>query len=255
MRKVLLIGIAVVGLLTSVAATDVRSMVLETSADTYVVVNLVRPANPVMDENFGQLDFVRLWYNTLAPEDAQLLSVGLLKFDLEPLKDLEVESASLQVYALRIDLAEAARLVDVALVRDDWSEPNVTYTTRPAYGSTPLATVTVFGPNQWYSWDVTRAVTGAIARSTESPSISFVLGMRRSSQKGLEEQVVFTSREAGQNAPRLLVTFEKDSSAAWWPWAIGIAGAALLAFGFGVWVAQRRRSATAAPGGDTGNTP
>ena len=209
-----------------------------------------------MDENFGQLEFIRLWYNTLAPEDAQLLSVGLLKFDLEPLKDLKVESASLQGYALRADLAEAPRLVDVALVREDWSETDVTYTTRPAWDRTPFATVAVFGPNQWYSWDVTSAVTSAVSRSSESPSVSFVLGMRRTIQEDLEEQVVFISREAGQNVPRLLVTFEKDSTVvAWWMWVAEIGAAALLAFGIGMLVARRRRPAAAALGGDTGNTP
>ena len=207
-----------------------------------------------MDENFGQLEFVRLWYNTLAPEDAQLLSVGLLKFDLEPLKDLDVESVSLQGYALRSDLADV-RLVDVALVQDDWSETDVTYATRPAWSPNPIATVAVFGPDRWYSWDVTGAVTGAVVRSSESPSVSFVLGMRRTIEEDLEEQVVFTSREAGQNTPRLLVTFEEDSTVAWWVWVVGIGAAALLAFGIGMLVARRRRPAAAALGGDSGNTP
>ena len=88
-------------LATMGANPEVRSVVVEASQDTYMVVDTVPPGqietvtgivsappNPVMDENFGKIAFLRVWYKALEPEKEQLLSLGLLKFELIPLKDL-----------------------------------------------------------------------------------------------------------------------------------------------------------------------
>lgn len=220
MRNIFLLLVAgMVLMLTLGAGPQVRSIVVEAAADTYVVTDLVTPEdiqtvdgpvaalpNPVMDQNFGRINFVRVWYNAREPEQQQLLSVGLLQFDLGPLKNLEVESVILQAFALRADLTQPARLVDVAVVQDAWIENQVSFNTRPAWSANPISTVAVISAGQWYSWDVTGEVTAAAAQSTNSPSLSFVLGLR-TSQEEQEEQVVFTSREAGQNTPRLVVTY------------------------------------------------
>ena len=257
MRKLLIVA-AAVALVASMGANPVlRSIVLEVAQDSYVVADLVAPKetvnadgtielvpNPVMDQNFGEVAFIRVWYDATNPEERRLLSVVLLKFDLEPLKNLDVESVSLQAYSIRANLIQPTRLVDVALVVDDWSESQVTYNSRPGWNATPIATNAVFGANRWYSWDVTAAVKAA-TRSESLPSVSFIMGLR-SSQLEQEEQVVFAAKETGQNIPRLVVTYSYELVIAWWIWAIGIGVAALLAFIIGVWVSRRKRPAALA---------
>jgi hypothetical protein len=199
------------------------------------------PPDPIMDQNFGQIAFLRIWYNFQKPEEQKLLSMGLVEFDLAPLIGLDIESVSLQAYGIRADLTQPARLVDAALVQDDWLEGQVTYNTRPAWGTNASATSAVFGANRWYSWDVTSDVA---AMTVSSPSAqpqtaSFVL-ILRASQDGLEEQVLFVSREAGQNAPRLVVISNYKFVVEWWVWVTGIGVAAVLAFIIGLLVSRRR---------------
>lgn len=255
MRNFLLL-LAVAALVMSIGAKpEIRSFVIEASGDAYVVADLTPaaqvqtaegmvmvPSNPLMDQNFGQVAFLRIWYNFLQPEEQRLLSMGLIQFDLEPLKGLEIESVSLQAYGLRSDLTQPARLVDAAIVQDDWAEEQVTYNTRPAWGTSATATSAVFGPNRWYSWDVTADVAALTipSQSAQPTTASFVL-ILRASQDGDEEQVLFVSKEAGQNAPRLVVTYNYQLVVEWWVWATGIGVAALLAFIIGILVSRRTR--------------
>ena len=257
MRKLLLLA-AVMALVASMGAKPVlRSIILEVAEDTFVVADLVPPketvnadgttqlqGNPVMDQNFGGVGFVRLWYDAKNPEERRLLSVAILKFELEPLKGLDVKSVNLEAYSIRANLIQPTRLVDVAVVRDDWSESQVTYNSRPGWNTKPIATNAVYGANRWYSWDVTPTVN-AVIRSATSPSILFVIGLR-SSELEREEQVVFAAKETGLNPPRLVVTYSYELVIEWWVWAIGIGVAALLAFVIGVWVSRRRRPAASA---------
>jgi len=61
------------------------------------------------------------------------LSIDLVKFNLAPLRDLDIESVSLQLFARQTDLTEVARLVDVHLVNGPWSEETVTFNSRPPW--------------------------------------------------------------------------------------------------------------------------
>src|SRR6266581_4334955 len=72
--------------------------------------------------------------------------------------DKEVRSSHLQLFAVRTDLAEAARLVDVSLAEGTWSEQQVTFNTLPQVATPPLSTAAVYGANIWYSWDLTPGV-------------------------------------------------------------------------------------------------
>ena len=104
------------------------------------------------------------------------------------------------------------------------------------------STISCPQPERWYSWDVTQTVGRLEKRGT----VSYALGLRTVEEKK-EEQVLLVSQEVGRFASRLVVTYTRRQSAiAWYPWAGGIVGAAVLAFVVGWWLARRRRSVTGA---------
>ncbi|MEE9202005.1 MAG: DNRLRE domain-containing protein [Dehalococcoidia bacterium] len=225
------------------AQGPVEGIVLEAVEDAYVVSDNAVPEDPegLRDQNFGSLDFVKSWYAWKVIEEEQVVSIGLLKFDLGPVKERELTSAHLQVFALRADLAQVVRLVDVHLVDGQWSEAQVTYNTRPAWGVNPIATSAVYGAGVWYSWDVTGSVVG----KAKEGAVSYVVGLRGMEEEK-EEQLVFAAREGGRNAPRLMVTYAAPTSIPWYIWAAAIGVAAVFAFLMGWWLARRRRPAAKA---------
>jgi hypothetical protein len=239
----LVVSLLSVGLLVGAAPPD-ESVLLPSSDDTYVVADIASPDDPqgLRDKNFGGLDFVKIWYASQVQAQEQIVSVGLLKFDLSQLQEREIRSAHLQMFAVRADLLQPVRLVDVSLAEGAWAEADANFKGLPQLGSPPLASTAVYGANVWYSWDVTPAVV----RKARDGNIAYAVGMRTLESKG-EEQVVFAAREAGRNAPRLVVTMAPAASSI--PVAalpVGIAAAALLAFAGGVLLGRRRRAARAA---------
>jgi len=229
----------------SIAATPPDdSVVLNATEDSYVVADVAAPDDPqaLRDKNFGGLDFLKIWYANQVQAQEQIVSVGLVKFDLGSLGDREIRSAHLQLFAQRADLLQPVRLVDVSLAEGAWSQNDVTFKTLPTISNPPLASAAIYGANVWYSWDVTPAVV----RKAKDGNVSYAIGLRTLETKG-EEQVVFASSEAGRNSPRLLVTMAPAASAIP-PWAIavGIAAAALIAFAIGILLGRRRRSKSVA---------
>jgi hypothetical protein len=243
MRRVirfLLFGLLLVSPAFSVAATPPDdSVVLNATEDSYVVADVSTTDDPqgLRDKNFGGLDFLKIWYANQQQATEQLVSVGLVKFDLSSLADREVRSAHLQLYAQRADLLQPVRLVDVSLADGPWTQDAVTFGTLPTITNPPLASAAVYGANVWYSWDVTPAVV----RKTRDGNVAYAIGLRTLETKG-EEQVVFASSEAGRNAPRLVVTMAPVPPAIS-PYVVaGIATAtAVLAFGLGILLGRRRR--------------
>ena len=240
MRNVGLLFLAALLSLILLGASPVKSIVINATEDAYLVTDNAAPDDPqgLRDTNYGSLDFVRAWYVWKVLGEEQVVSIGLFKFDLGPIRDKEVASAHLQLLTTRADLDQPARLVDVHLVEGQWSEGEVTFNTRPPWGVNPIATGVVYGAGVWYSWDV----TGSVVSQQDEGEVSYSLGLRtREEQK--EEQVVFAARESGRGIPRLLVTFTTETSGVgWWVWAVSIGGAAVLAFVIGGWLFRRRPS-------------
>lgn len=197
-------------LLTTAAGPRDESIVLEGIGDTYVVADLAAPDDPqgLRDRNFGGLEFIKTWYVSQVQGQEQVYSIGLVKFDLSELKGKEIKSAHLQMFALRADLAQPVRLVDVSLAETNWNENEVNFKGIPAVSQQPIASTAVYGAGVWYSWDV----SGAVARrAQEGAQVGFAFGLRQVEQKK-EEQVVFATREVGRNAPRLVVTYSAPVS-------------------------------------------
>jgi hypothetical protein len=240
--RTLLVALLLVASALSIAATPPdESVVLNATEDSYVVADVSTADDPqgLKDKNFGGLDFLKIWYANQVQATEQVVSVGLVKFDLSQLSDREVRSAHLQLFAQRADLLQPVRLVDVSLAEGAWTQNDVTFNTLPQISQPPLASAAIYGANVWYSWDVTPAVV----RKTKDGNVSYAIGLRTLETKG-EEQVVFASSEAGRNAPRLMVTMAPAATAIP-PYAV-IAGvaliAALAAFGIGLLIGRRRRS-------------
>ena len=123
------------------AGSTVKSVVLETTGDTYVVTDNSNEQDPegLRDRNFGALGFSRAWYRWKVLEEEQLVSISLFQSDLTPIQDKDIVSAHLQLFALRANLDQPVRLVDTHLVTAPWSELEMTYNTRPPWTRNPIA--------------------------------------------------------------------------------------------------------------------
>lgn len=209
MKKLLLATMALAVLLGTAATPREDSIVLDGAGDSYVVADLAdqEDAQALRDKNFGNLEFIKVWYVNQVRAQEQVYSVGLVKFDLSQLQDKEIHSAQLQLFALRADLAQPARLVDVSLADDTWNETEINFKSLPSVSQQPIATTAVYGAGVWYSWDV----SGAVARKAADGKVAFAVGLRTVEQKK-EEQVVFASREVARAAPRLVATYAPPAS-------------------------------------------
>ncbi len=200
----------------------IDNKMLTAVAGAHITTDASRQDDPqgLRDRNFGDQDFIAVSYANKLQAEEQLVVVGLTKFDLNPVKNLPIQSAILQMYALRADLAQPARLVDVSPVEGDWDGKSVTYNNRPAWSGNPIATTALYGGGVWYSWDVTPSLQG------RTDNISYVLGLRTVEEKK-GEQVLFASQNAGVSvAPRLIVTYAVPETVV--PvWSVPAAGVAV----------------------------
>jgi hypothetical protein len=238
----LVCSLLAMGLLMGATPPD-ESVLVQASDDTYVVADVAAPEDPqgLRDKNFGGLDFLKIWYASQVQEQEQIVSVGLVKFDLSEYREREIRSAHLQLFAARADLMQPVRLVDVSLAEGPWTEADASFKGLPQLSTPPLASSAVYGANVWYSWDVTPAVV----RKARDGNVTLAIGLRSLESKG-EEQVVFAAREAGRNAPRLMVTLAPSASPLPLMLLPAIAIAivvAALAFGGGILMGRRRRAA------------
>ena len=263
-------------------ASATKSLVIDVAEDTYVVADLNDPEDALgfMSKNYGDLDFVKAWYLwnvevqemtpteeeeeeteeevppeeeteaeeeeeeaptplTVEIEKEKVVSIVYLKFDLSEIEDKTIDSAMLQLYTNNVVLV-SPRYVQVFLVDSGWEETALTFNTAPQWGATATATATIYQAEQWYGWDVTQDVEAEVS----SGQISFAAFLRfQDMTKASEELVGFNSRETGENAPRLLITYtEPGGTFSWYWWVIiGVVVLALIAAAFFGGLKFRRR--------------
>ena len=228
------------------AASPVKSVVLEGTQDTYVVTDTSTQDDPqgLRDRNFATSDSVRVWYQSKVQASEQVISIGMVGFDLKAIQDLDVDSATLQMYAQRVDITQPKRVVDASIVQGPWKESDVTFNRKPAWAAQPIASSVIYGGGRWYSWDV----TATVALPRPPATVSYAIGLNTIQDKQ-QEQVLFTSHRGGTNMPRLIVTYRPASSGtAWYVWAGGAVGISLAAALLGGWISSRFRRAPRAGG-------
>jgi len=238
------LGVALAFLTLVGAQPDKSVRLIEASDDSWVVTNLAdeKDSERIRETVLGTQDFTRAWYAWNVVGSEQVFAVGLVRFDLSSVKDQSIASSHLQLYASRTSLKPQPRLVDVYLVEGTWSESAVTYNSRPPWGVNPIATTAVYGPNTWYSWDVTSAVAATAKRDGY---VSFAYSLRDVDAQS-EEQILFAARELGANGPRLIVTYDTPPGLPVDVILGGVAGALLLvvvAFLLGRYLARHSRHA------------
>jgi hypothetical protein len=254
MKKLFIAGsvvllLALLVLLMGASAT--KSLVIDVSEDAYIVADLNDPGDSLglRNENYGDLDFIKVWYlwnvveeevipevpegeeavpETVETEHEKIWCVSYIKFDLTELKDIEIESAMLQLYSHTMALA-APRYVQVFQVDSDWDELTPTFNTAPGWGSNALATTTLYQADRWYGWDVTSGVKAEKSSGQISMAVMF-----RDIEKASEELIGFPSHESGENAARLLITYTPTGSSFSWYWwvIIGVVVLGLLVAAF-----------------------
>ena len=246
MKKLILAVLLIITLLASSCAaltgtqSTLKSVILNGTEDAYVVTDASATEDPegLREQNFGSQEFVKVWYAWKIIATEQAVSVGLFKFDLAPLKGKQIKSASLQLMCSGANLNAPARLVDVTLVDGTWSEADVTFTSRPAWGNNVLATTVVYGPGVWYNWDV----SAGVASKVKDSAVSFVTGLR-TMEEGKQEQVLFVSHQVSGLGPRLLVTYvEPPFALPLWVWIVIIVAVAVIVFFIALAVSKRRKT-------------
>ncbi len=228
-------------MMLSVGALPPTNVVaIQATDDAYVVADTSDESDPekLRDAKFGTLDFVRTWYAWHAVGPEQIVAIGLVRFDLDPVKGKDIKSAQLQMFSTGTTLTQPARLVDVNLITNgDWKQSDVTYNARPTWAPSAIATTAVYGPGVWYSWDVSGAV---MAQAKKGGPLSLVVGLRAIDDKS-EEQVLFASTETGQNMPRLIVEYAPSGFQLTWYYIAG-AGVVLVLFAGAAFFVGRRMS-------------
>ena len=251
MKKTLLVSALVFVLLATTFMTfsckalgigsGTQSVVIPATGTAYVVTDASTTDDPqgLRDQNYSTQDFIKIWYAWDVQATEKVISIGLYKFDLSSVKNKDIKSATLQMYATRTDLTKAVRLVDVSLVDGAWDAKTVTYNTRPTWGGSALATTAIYGAGVWYSWDV----SASVLQKAKDGEVSYVSGLNTMDDKS-EEQVLFASSQVSATAPRILVTYTSSNTSLvpWWIWVIGIVVIAIIAFFIG-WAVTRRKAA------------
>jgi hypothetical protein len=162
--------------------TTPQTVTLTATADSYV-------SNGAAATNFGT--------STALDVDSSPVQATYLKFDLSAYAGRTLESATLQ---LRSAANGSTGKQNVKVVTTDgWSETGITYTNRPAMGTTAIGSLGPTATNTGYSVPLT--VTGLAGELGQQLS----LGLDSSSSDGL----IINSREAGSTlVPKLVLNLK-----------------------------------------------
>jgi hypothetical protein len=129
--------------------------------------------------------------------DGSPIQEAYMKFRLSGLTGNTVTSAKLRMYVTdngSVKGGSVAKMTDTS-----WSEPTVTYRTRPVIDGTQLDSLGAVGVGTWYEFNVTPAVQG-------DGTLSF--GLKTTSS----DAVHYASKEEGAHAPQLVVTVTPGDS-------------------------------------------
>ncbi|MPY91080.1 MAG: DNRLRE domain-containing protein [Luteitalea sp.] len=143
------------------------------------------------DTNFGTANSLRV-----KTASAAFTRRTHLKFDLSGVA--AVGAATLRLFA-RVAETEVIDTSVFGVANTSWSETGITWNNKPALGGTPLDTISVEGPFQWYDLDVTSYIQDELAAGRTTIS----LGLRNPSTSN---QIILAHSRENANSPELVLT-------------------------------------------------
>lgn len=123
---------------------------------------------------------------------------AFVKFDISG-TETTVKKAVLRLYCTDIESSSINTAIDLFSTEDvDWTESDLNYVNAPK-PLKKLGSVTINNKNTYYEWEVTNAVNQS--KSVGSKYITF----RLSDQKGTGNGIQFSSKEAQDYKPKLII--------------------------------------------------
>ena len=170
----LVIVLVLTSLASHTASAQAATLTFVPSADAYVIAS-----NPTT--NYGTATILRL--------DNSPITNSYLRFVVSGLNGAPVTSAKLRIYA---NSANSTGFTVDGLSNNTWTEMGITYSNAPAAGST-LATSAAMTSGTWVEVDISSYIKA-------EGTYNLVLSINSSTNTSL------AAREAGSNAPQLVVT-------------------------------------------------
>jgi len=128
--------------------------------------------------------------------DSNFFRKSYVKFDLSGLETGNVTNAVLRLYANKANSC----MITAFETTDNWDESTLSWDNAPIEGNA-LDAVELSASGQYYEWDITSYVN---AQSSEDGVVSIILYDAASSNT----QIVFNSKEVGDNLPELEIVYE-----------------------------------------------
>jgi hypothetical protein len=185
-----------------------RELIIPADGSSYIVTDASKTADPqgLRNQNYSSQNSITIKYQWDITGTEQIVSVGLVQFDLSSLNGKDIKSATLQMYVTSANLSQATRLVDISQITSVWNEQTVTYNNKPTWNSSS-ASCAISGAGVWSSWDV----TSSVQQATGTGVVSYAAGLDTMVDKS-QEQILYSSRQVSAQAPRLIITY-MDSQA------------------------------------------
>lgn len=246
---ILLLAVTIANSIHPVADQE-RSATLSPTDNAYVVADLNDPLDieGLRTLNTGNLTFLKIWYawNVTQPGTEKIISIAYLKFNLSSLDALNITSATLMLYASKVNLTGVSRDLSAYYVSNNsWSQNTLNFDNSPSFDNETFVQTAVSAPDSWYSFNVTQLAQKQVS-SELTMAIAFSIFYEHN-----EEQVIFNSQLASQDRPQLIVDYTSSPTVVTGgsntfsvfslPGIVFIVATAILIVGFGSWYFFRRR--------------
>jgi len=157
--------------------------------------------------NTGSSNFPNNIYNdNFAGSDELAYTVGFLKFDLDELISEKIIDAKLWMFNSKLLSTGGDKIISIYNVTDDaWTESEIYFENKPELLQ-EIAFTEINNMTGWNVWDVTDTIKeNAGSTITLSPSYSKLY-------PGHVEQVIFNSKESGENIPYLEIIYDEPDN-------------------------------------------
>lgn len=152
----------------------------------------------VRDANYGSTNYGALSTLEVKNHDLSWSRVSLFLFDTNTVPNV-VTSAKLRLYGA-LSASESLTLRTFG-IGTNWLESSITWNNQPTATANFLSELTLTSTaQQWYEWDVTSYVKSERAAGRTQ------IGLQLRSMTYSATLGIFTTKEAGANAPQLLIT-------------------------------------------------